>query len=307
LRETLNSVLAQDPGVELMQIEVVDDCSTLDDPEAVVKELGKGRVQFYRQPENVGYIRNFETCLQRSRGQLIHLWHGDDCVRDGFYSKLQSAFEKNSEIGAAFCRHIGMDEQGHWLWISDLEQSDSGILSNWLERIAVKQRIQTPSIVVQRDVYEKLGGFDRRFSCCGEDWEMWVRLAAHYPVWYEVKPLAMYRIHSKSLSRMSTRTGAEMRDLRMAIEMMQPYLPAPIASKLSNQAREYWALFAIRHLAPKMLTLGDLTAANTQIQEALKCSHSLKVIKESTRLIWQIGNLWMKRTGSQKKLLKTLN
>jgi hypothetical protein len=290
-----------------MQIEVVDDYSTLDDPEAVVKELGKGRVQFYRQPENVGYIKNFETCLQRSRGQLIHLLHGDDCVRDGFYSKLQSAFEKNSEIGAVFCRHIGMDEQGHWLWISDLEQSDSGILSNWLERIAVKQRIQTPSIVVQRDVYEKLGGFDRRFSCCGEDWEMWVRLAAHYPVWYEVKPLAMYRIHSKSLIRMSTRTGAEMRDLRMAIEMMQPYLPAPIASKLSNQAREYWALFAIRHLAPKMLTLGDLTAANTQIQEALKCSHSLKVIKESTRLIWQIGNLWMKRTGSQKKLLKTLN
>jgi len=307
LRETLASVLAQDPGPEVMQIEVVDDRSTLDDPAAVVEELGRGRVGFYQQPYNVGYIRNFETCLLRSRGQLIHLLHGDDCVRDGFYSKLQSAFEKNSEIGAGFCRHIGMDEKGHWLWISDLEQSDSGILSNWLERIAVKQRIQTPSIVVRRDVYEKLGGFDRRFSCCGEDWEMWVRIAAHYPVWYEVKPLAMYRIHSKSLSRMSTRTGADMRDLRMAIEMMQPYLPAPIATKLSNQAREYWALFAIRHLAPKMLNLGDLTAANTQIQEALKCSHSLKVIKESTRLIWQIGNLWMKRTGSKKKLFKTLN
>jgi glycosyltransferase involved in cell wall biosynthesis len=63
LRETLASVLAQDPGSDLMQIEVVDDHSTKDDPAAVVEELGRGRVSFYRQPENVGYIRNFETCL----------------------------------------------------------------------------------------------------------------------------------------------------------------------------------------------------------------------------------------------------
>jgi glycosyltransferase involved in cell wall biosynthesis len=107
LRETLNSVLVQDPGSELMQIEVVDDCSTLDDPEAVVKELGKGRVQFYRQPENVGYIKNFETCLQRSRGQLIHLLHGDDCVRDGFYRKMQGLFEEYPEIGAAKLGFVG--------------------------------------------------------------------------------------------------------------------------------------------------------------------------------------------------------
>ena len=36
LRQTLESVLVQDPGTEQMQIEVVDDCSTKDDPEAVV-------------------------------------------------------------------------------------------------------------------------------------------------------------------------------------------------------------------------------------------------------------------------------
>jgi glycosyltransferase involved in cell wall biosynthesis len=55
LRETLQSVLAQDPGPEIMQIEVVDDCSTRDDPEAVVAELGRGRVSFFRQPQNVGH------------------------------------------------------------------------------------------------------------------------------------------------------------------------------------------------------------------------------------------------------------
>ena len=40
----------------------------------------------------------------------------------------------------------------------------------------------TPSIVVRRSVYERLGSFDRRLVCA-EDWEMWVRIAAHYPIW----------------------------------------------------------------------------------------------------------------------------
>src|SRR5215204_402078 len=78
LPETLESVLLQDPGPRAMQIEVVDDCSTEGDPEALVMELGRGRVSYFRQPENIGHSRNFNTCLQRSRGHLVHLLHGDD-------------------------------------------------------------------------------------------------------------------------------------------------------------------------------------------------------------------------------------
>src|SRR3954470_1404585 len=73
LREALGSVLSQDPGPEVMQIQVVDDCSTKDDPEAVVKEMGRGRVEFFRRPANGGHSANFDTCLERSRGHLIHL------------------------------------------------------------------------------------------------------------------------------------------------------------------------------------------------------------------------------------------
>ena len=70
LRDALSSVLAQDPGPQVMQIEVVDDHSTDESTERVVTELGKGRVGFYRQPRNVGHVANFNTCLRRSRGRL---------------------------------------------------------------------------------------------------------------------------------------------------------------------------------------------------------------------------------------------
>ncbi|XHX79220.1 MAG: glycosyltransferase family 2 protein [Stenomitos frigidus ULC029] len=283
LRETLTSVLAQDPGSEVMQIEVVDDHSTKDDPKAVVEELGKGRVSFYQQPRNVGYIKNFETCLQRSRGQLVHLLHGDDCVRDGFYRKLQRGFDENPQAGAAFCRHIHMDEDSHWTWLSSLEQSRSGVLDNWLERIAVKQLIQTPSIVVRRDVYEQLGGFDQRMLCWGEDWEMWVRIAANYPVWYEVEPLALYRKSSTSLTGTSIRTGKNIQDFRKAVRIVQDYLPEANARQLTKVALNNYAFYALDS-ASQFARVGDSSAAISQIREALKCRSSLRVLQSSMQL-----------------------
>ncbi|MBS3026835.1 MAG: glycosyltransferase family 2 protein [Dolichospermum sp. DET50] len=284
LRETLASVLAQDLGAEIMQIEVIDDHSTKDDPEAVVRELAGDRVSFYRQPENVGYIKNFETCLQRSRGQLIHLLHGDDCVKQSFYRKLQRGFEEKPEIGAAFCRHIHMDEQGNWIWTSCLEQSESGILDNWLERIAVMQLIQTPSIVVRRDVYEQLGLFDNRMSCWGEDWEMWVRIAVHYPVWYEVEALALYRRGSTSLTGQSVRTGKNIQDFRQAVDIVREYLPSESASKLSRTALRNYAFYAIDS-AREFISKGDSYGAINQLREALKCHLSIATVKSSIKLI----------------------
>lgn len=303
LRETLASVLIQDPGAEIMQIEVIDDHSTQDDLARIVEELGRGRVSFYQQPQNVGHIKNFQTCLERSRGQLVHLLHGDDCVRNGFYRTMQRGFDQHPEIGASFCRHIIMDEQGHWQYVSWLEQSEPGILDHWLERIAVEQRIQTPSIVVRRAVYEQLGGFDRRLTWT-EDWEMWVRIAAQYPVWYEPQALALYRIHSNSSSGQKTRSGENMRDVRRSISIFQAYLPETNAAKLVQKARENWAIEAI-YTASIFVNQQDFTAAMTQIREALKCRCSLVVIQKivgmSLRLILEWFEQIMKNKPQDQK------
>jgi glycosyltransferase involved in cell wall biosynthesis len=68
LGETLRSVLAQDPGPEQMQIAVVDDHSTADDPQAVVREVAGERVAFYRNPRSLGAAGNFNQCIARARG-----------------------------------------------------------------------------------------------------------------------------------------------------------------------------------------------------------------------------------------------
>ena len=289
LRGTLRSVLEQDPGAEIMQIEVVDDCSTEDDPLSVVKEFGLDRVNFYRQPSNVGSLKNFDTCLQRSKGQLVHVLHGDDCVRKGFYSKIQSAFEQHPEIGAAFCSHIYMDEP------------NSGILNNWLERIASANRIQPPAIVVRRQVYEELGGFDQRICCASEDWEMATRIAAHYPVWYEVEPLALYRVRSSSLTSRCISTGRNVKDYRQAIEIIKEYLPKDKVTTISNLALEYNAICTLRYIAQSLLIEGNLRLGMVQIKEAFKCSFSWKVL--ATLLFILIRSSYMRIGSSHSKQL----
>jgi len=283
LGETLASVLIQDLGPDLMQIEVVDDHSTSDDPMRVVEDVGNGRVGFFRQKENVGHVRNFETCLRRSQGRLIHLLHGDDCVRDGFYSTMEKAFKDDPDIGAAFCRFIVMDEEGHWQKISPLEQPKDGILNNWFDRIALEQRIQTPSIVVRREVYEKLDGFDRRLSW-SEDWEMWVRIAAHFPVWYVVEPLAVYRMHSTSNTSGFARTGENVRDVRRAVAITKQYLPDGYSQETSRLALERQALIALKS-AREFAGTGETYPAIIQAREALRCSLSLKIGVRVLRLL----------------------
>ena len=145
--------------------------------------------------------------------------------------------------------------------------------------------------MVRRDVYEHLGGFDRRIVCCGEDWEMWVRIAAHYPVGYEVEPLAVYRfkpLESLALARICQ----IMQDMRMASEIIQAYLPKhlpqTVANKLLNQARETYAFWALEP-ATQMLSKGNTVTGIDLIREALQCSHSFRVSKIIGRIILRAG------------------
>jgi GT2 family glycosyltransferase len=297
LRETLASVLAQDPGAEVMQIMVVDDHSTQDDPEAVIKEMGQGRVEFYRQPQNVGAPRNFQTCLEFSRGYLIHQLHGDDYVKPGFYQKMEQAFTTAAAIGAAFCRNLFVDEWGQVERVSCLEMTESGVLPNpeWLEKIAMGQLIQTPSIVVRREVYETLGGFDYRLAGT-EDWEMWVRISAQYPIWYEVEPLAIYRMHSKSLSRSTVTSGFFVQQLYKAAQINQSYLPVTIQHKVLKQTQQNCAYFALG-TADKLLNEGDWKRAIAQLQAALKYSLSYRVVRSAGRILLLDGSHYLWNTA----------
>ncbi|MDO6436234.1 glycosyltransferase [Cyclobacterium sp. 1_MG-2023] len=221
--DSLNSVLAQDLGENLMQIEVIDDCSTDADVESLVKKIGGDRVTYYRQQKNVGSLRNFETCINRSKGKLVHLLHGDDRVKEGFYDKISDLFKVHPEAGAAFCRYHFIDGNGQIKKEGKFNHDREGILKDALHIMSAEQPTQYVATVVKREVYEKLGSFYG--VVFGEDWEMWVRIAKNYPIAYSTSILAEYRRHIGSISYPEQETGQNVIDLAQTILNIEKQLP----------------------------------------------------------------------------------
>lgn len=290
LRQTLKAVLAQDRGSHLMQIEVVDDASTDADVAALVEDIGKGRVSYFRQAENVGSLRNFQTCLDRSRGHLIHLLHGDDVVYSGFYEEMERLFASHAMIGAAFSRYSYINEKGETLFCQDPEMEVSGILDNWLTRICERQRVQYAAMVVRRVVYEQLGGFYGVEY--GEDWEMWVRIAAKYPVGYTPKVLAGYRRHADSISGNAFVSGRNMACLRWVMEQTGQYLAPAVRETVMRASRSFYAHYGLRVASTLWTHFRNRRGAMTQASAAWDMSRDVgllyKIVKLYTRITLNI-------------------
>jgi len=291
LAQTLESVLQQDPGADMMQIEVVDDCSTKDDPEALVKEIGQGRVLFYRNPQNLGLLANWDSCINRARGQWVHLLHQDDYVLSDFYASLKKGILQEPTIGALLTRHIFIDGEGDWQALSELEQRNPGVLIDWLEKIATIQRVQFPAIVVKRSTYEKLGGFCNQVRSAA-DWEMWKRIAANYPIWYEPKLLACFRLHSSSTTSSLIKRGENISDTYRAIDISRSYLPDAIANRVSKKAKIGYAFKALT-TARQMLARNEIDAAIAQLKQGFKCYENLDVLKSAILVSFLVIKKWL--------------
>jgi len=291
LEQTLRSVLKQDPGESEMQIEVVDDCSTKDDPEPLVREIGNGRVSFYRHPVNQGLLGNWDSCINRARGQWVHLLHQDDIVLPGFYQQLRNGIESHPSVGAAFCRYAYMDEGSDWTSLSEIERRTPGILEDWLKKIAVFQRVQFPAIVVKRDVYENLGGFCTEARSAA-DWEMWKRIAARYPIWHEPEILACFRLHSDSTSSGLIQRGENITDTARAADISRLYLPIEIADWATKQAKNNYSIQAFR-MGHQMLAKNNLSGAAAQLKAGLSCMRSPGTIKEGIAVSALLSKQWL--------------
>ena len=278
LIETLQSVLAQDPGEALMEIIVVDDHSTKDDPEAVVKEFGQGRVKFIRQEKNIGKVKNYETGLRASRGRYIHQLHGDDCVYDGFYKEMEAIFNESLSAGAAFCRTNYIDYGSRITGVTGMIQDNEGIVPVILEKLFTQQYIQTPSMVVKREVYETIGCFDRRLNCM-EDWEMWIRIANNYPIATSNKVLAAYRSHHNNATNNTFKDGTALKTHQLICDIVDGYIDPDVKknfSKIRNQKQAAFWLLSYKNskhelsLKEKLLFKGKILSLNCSLKNVYR-------------------------------------
>jgi GT2 family glycosyltransferase len=274
LRETLLSVRASLDAARVdAQIEIVDDASPGMDVEALVRSWAIPGVEVHRRPANGGLGTCWNTCIERARGELIHILHQDDLVKPGFYERMTHAATDNPQAGMIFCRTEFLEPSGSR--IDEAEQLREGLIEgDWLDRISRGQRLQCPSVVMRRATYGRVGGFapELRYVV---DWEMWVRVAAACPVAYVPEPLAVYRIHEGAETRQIKAAGVVTKDMLAGLRRIKATLEkagrrdciaaatafaasvsgaavfeAQRACETRIAAKEFWA--TMRHFGPLM-------------------------------------------------------
>jgi hypothetical protein len=132
-------------------------------------------------------------------------------------------------------------------------------------------------MVVRRKVYEVLGGFYAVNYC--EDWEMWIRIAAHFPIAYSPNCLALYRSGNGSASTITSTAlskGDNFVNMKKAIELTQQYIPLEKRKYIKNKAKKNYSM----HIAKASNNMYQLNKeiAFKQALFALKMHQNVRTI-----------------------------
>ncbi|MEO3853609.1 glycosyltransferase family 2 protein [Acrocarpospora sp. B8E8] len=97
LEHVVRSVLAQDH--QELQLVISDNAST-DGTEGVARELARAdsRVEYHRQPQNIGLFNNFMHVIQESRGTFFRWIGDDDRLEPAFVSRTLREFAADERL-----------------------------------------------------------------------------------------------------------------------------------------------------------------------------------------------------------------
>ena len=193
VRRAIQSVLAQ--SFSKYSLIVVDDGST-DQTDKILKEFKGAKIHFYRQDhKGVAAARNLG--IKEARGEFIAFLDSDDTWHPKKLEVQMEFFRKNPEA---------MIAQTEEEWIRDgrplKPQKKHKQHSGNIYRECLPLCIVSPSaVMMRRELFDKVGYFDDRLPAC-EDYDMWLRVAARYPIYLiEGKLTIKYGGHADQLSR----------------------------------------------------------------------------------------------------------
>lgn len=169
LLKAVSSVQAQQwPTLEII---VVDDGSTDDTPAVLRKLSQKEGVRCIRQ-ENAGPAAARNRGIRESRGEWIAFLDDDDYW---FPRKLEKQFRALAEQDGdfAYCGVIVVDDDNQTVSTLPAVARES-----LLNDLVWGNLLSTPTVIVRRSLFDQTGLFDEMLRT-GEDWDLWLRLAAN--------------------------------------------------------------------------------------------------------------------------------
>lgn len=170
-----------------LEIIVVDDGSTDDTPEVLERLAREGELRCIRQ-ENAGASAARNRGIHEARKSWVAFLDADDFWLAG---KLEAQFEAlEGKPSAAFSY---TDERKRFVDGTEADHPCRAKERPLLPQMLAGNMFATPTMLVRRDCFDTVGLFDTRLRT-GEDWDMWMRLAAHFECVRVARPLTTVRM-----------------------------------------------------------------------------------------------------------------
>jgi GT2 family glycosyltransferase len=216
---SIRSVLAQSRSD--WELLVVDDGST-DETVAVVQSFQDDRVLLLRG-EHAGPAAARNRALGVARGKLVSLLDSDDLFLPTYLASMNAALEAAPEASLAYTQAWILDDRSGRIDRRptaeafqpgpEMPPSDPALLFRQL----LADNFVFVATTSQRSALEDVGFLNT--ACIGcEDYELWLRLAAHGHHFVRVvAPLAIYRRHARSLSADPATQARRIRDMYVSV------------------------------------------------------------------------------------------
>ncbi len=231
-----------------LEIIVVDDGSTDETPEVLERLSSGGDLRWFRQ-ENAGAAAARNRGIREASKGWVAFLDADDFWLAG---KLAAQFQElERRPSAAFSytdvrirREAGED---HDLACGTTERP-------LLPQLLAGNMFATPTALVRRDCFDRVGLFDARLRT-GEDWDMWMRLAAHFECVRVARPLTVVRTADRAKFPLATLERCTMLVLERLFAC--PHVAREWPAVASRRAAVYAWHYAV--LAKSYLRLGRVT------------------------------------------------
>ncbi len=187
-----------------------------------MEKYGSRLNYFYQDNKGISGARN--TGINRSSGDYIAFLDSDDYWLPDKLEKQIALFLKYPEFGMVACQCASIGADGQFRQKNRPGKSGSVLLD-----LFKKNFIRTSSAVIKSECFLKSGLFDENLKEC-EEYDLWLRIAAHYQVGFINEPLAVYTDNPKGASTDSLR-GRLYRLQVLEKEYLKEIIPEKIYKK----------------------------------------------------------------------------
>lgn len=245
---------------------VVDDGST-DDTSQVVSAIGDPRVHLIRQ-SNAGVSAARNRALEEVRTPFVAFLDSDDTWAPEFLQVMVDALMRAPDAAVAYCGWQDVHPPPRSSMTH--EPPDYEAMPDKLAALLERCPWAIHAAVARLDAVREVGGFDTRFKV-GEDYLMWMRIAARHRVIRVGGTLAYYH-HQEAGTQATTNVIRVVRQTRAVLEVFLAEQPELRARLGPSRVRELLYQQALR-CGYDAFWKRDLQGAHALFRDCLRGRH----------------------------------